>query len=129
MKITKKQLKNIIREVIEENVDLIQQDLYHATYGHNLDSIMKQGLIPNSDKIWSDSKNYVYLADDPYVAESYAEAAEDVPEEWLDDIVILEIKTSGLDKSKLSKDKNVIDGDSTYQYDGVIPPEYITIYN
>lgn len=107
--------------------------LYHATYGPNIKSIMKYGLIPNiEEKIWEDSDDYVYLANDPYVAESYAETAldenENLPEELYDDIVILEIDTSGLDLDKLYSDSNVIDGDSTFQYEDVIDPKYIHIY-
>lgn len=105
--------------------------LYHATYRPLLRKIKKEGLIPGKRKNWdSDSKiykNYVYLANDPDVAESYAETAEFVREEWIDDIVILQINTSLLDKKKFGKDHNNLEGD-TFQYEGVIPWSAINIY-
>jgi hypothetical protein len=69
----------------------------------------------------------VYLAANPDIAESYAETSETVPDEWLDDIVILAIDTGKLDHSKFSMDVNVLDntGD-TVEYHGIIPPGAIS---
>ena len=80
-----------------------------------------------SKKAWEDSiPGYVYLALDPEVAFSYAESSEEVPEEWIDNIVILKIDKYFLDQDKLFIDQNVIDnvGD-TLEYRGVIPWESI----
>ena len=73
---------------------------------------------------WEDSKpGIVYLANDPDVAESYAEAAEEVSDEIYDSgIVVLKIPTKGLELNKLHDDRNVLEDDSdTYEYHGQIP--------
>ena len=102
--------------------------LYHATYKPLLKKIKQQGLDTRmSKKAWEDSiPGYVYLALDPEVAFSYAESSEEVPEEWIDNIVILKIDKYSLDQDKLFIDQNVIDnvGD-TLEYRGVIPWESI----
>jgi hypothetical protein len=55
--------------------------LYHATYKPLLNNIKKKGLGGNNKKNWNDSKdNVVYLADDPDIAESFAEANEEINE-------------------------------------------------
>lgn len=103
--------------------------LYHSTYRPLVNSIMKNGLGgKGSKKQWDDSKSgVVYLAADKNVAESYAESAENVPDDWLDEIVTLTIDVSKIDQSKLSVDKNVQDNDgSTYEYLGVIPVDAIS---
>jgi hypothetical protein len=103
-----------------------EEFLYHATYEPLLGSIKTKGLGVTSETNWEDSKpGVVYLALDPLVAESYAETSERVPEEWLDQIVVLKIRTSNLDSNKLFSDENVIDGQDTLEYHGVIPPENI----
>ena len=107
------------------------QFLYHATYKPLLKKIKEKGLDTNdSKKAWEDSiPGYVYLALDPYVAESYAEESEMVPEGWLDDIIILKIDTNKLDKSKLFIDQNVQDNEGdTLEYRGVIPWEALSLY-
>ena len=116
----------------DEETD-IPETLYHATYGALLDSIKEHGLGGKSSGYeWEDSKSgVVYLATDEDVAISYAETNEDVPEEWLDDIVVLEIDTTNLNPDKLLIDSNVQDNDgSTVEYHGVIPFDSISIsYN
>ena len=99
-------------------------NLYHATYRNLIPSIEQHGLGGGtSGKEWADSKRgVVYLAVDPCVAESYAEANEDVPEEWVDDIVVFGVKLDSLDRSKLFIDENVLDNDgATVEYHGIIP--------
>lgn len=114
----------------EENKD-IPNILYHATYKPLLRKIKKEGLIPGKRVNWesdnTDYKSYIYLSDDPYVAESYAETSDLVKEDWLDEIVILQINTSGLDKNNFSIDVNNQQGD-TFQYKGIIPFSAISIY-
>ena len=83
-----------------------------------------------SAQAWEDSKpGIVYLSNDPDVAESYAEAAEEVSDEIYDSgIVVLEIPTKGLKISKLHDDRNVQEDDSdTYEYHGQIPWSKIKI--
>ena len=71
----------------------------------------------------------VYLADDPDIAESYAEANENCPESYLDHIIIFKINTSKLDKNKLFIDENVQDDDvSTYEYHGIVPFDDLQLY-
>ena len=105
----------------------IPQTLYHATYKPLLDSIMKNGLSGNNTKNWEDSvSGTVYLAYDKYQAESYAETSDMVDEEWLDNIVILQIDTTGLDKSLFSLDRNNLSND-TLEYRGIINPKNIQV--
>ena len=117
----------------------VPSKLYHATYRQFLNSIKKKGLGNTKKKMWSDSKpGVVYLADDPWAAESYAEESEYIdsvedPDDYLDNIIILEVDTSKLDSSKLYIDENVLlDADeenSTWEYHGIIPWEAIKIFN
>lgn len=110
-----------------------KKDLYHATYGEYLDSIMEKGLIPGYHTNWEFSwSKVVYLTTDPDIAESMAETAELIYEEapeLMEDIVILKIDRAGLDKSKLQADENInIDNNYSFQYKGKISPQYISIY-
>ena len=83
--------------------------LYHATYRPLLRKIQKEGLGGKSSKPnWEDSKpGVIYWSIDSDVAESYADSAEEVPEEWLDNIVVLKCKYSDFDETKLFVDENV----------------------
>ena len=86
---------------------------------------MKYGLGAKISKVnWEDSKpGTVYLATSVEVALSYAETSELVPEEYLDQIVMLAIDERYLDKSKLKIDNNVLDNEGdTLEYYGIIPP-------
>ena len=122
--------KGKIWKDLKEEVENIPQFLYHATYKPLLKKIKERGLdTSDSKKAWDDSiPGYVYLALDPYVAESYAEESEMVPESWLDNIIILKVDTSKLDKSKLFIDQNVQDNEGdTLEYRGVIPWEALSL--
>lgn len=102
--------------------------LYHATYRPRLKNILQFGLGAKGRRNWEDSrKGVVYLANDPYIAESYAEEAELAPESYIDQIVILEVDSDDLDPDLLFNDENVIDGNSTYEYHGIILPEYLKL--
>ena len=111
-----------------------KQYLYHATYRAYLDSILEKGLIRNFNSNWEFSENYIYLSSDPDVAYYFAENAEEAPEEYLNDIVILKIDISKLDINKLRVDDNITqDEDETeepysFQYAGDIRPNLIEIY-
>ena len=114
-------------KTFREYIENIPKILYHATYKPFLKSIKKNGLTPNTTKNYEDSRNdVIYLARDKNVAESYAETSEKVPEEYLDQIIILKIKTDNLDKEKFNVDTNVKDnkGD-TLEYKGIIPSKEI----
>lgn len=102
--------------------------LYHATYLPRLASIMTGGLRPDTEKNWSISEDYIYLTDDPEVAISFAEIAEEVPEEYLNQIVVLKVDAKDLDLDKLELDDNIIEkNDYSFQYSGHIPPEIIEV--
>jgi hypothetical protein len=113
----------------------IPSKLYHATYKPYLESIMKNGLNPNFVKkpSWEFSKGGVIcLANDPYVAESYCETTGDVPEEYLDQIVVLEVDTKNLNKKMLFWDENINFGGEdavrdSYEYHGIISPQSIKV--
>lgn len=135
------EVPGIIKDIssLKESLDTrVPTKLYHATYKQFLNSIKKKGLGNTKRKMWSDSKSgVVYLADYPWVAESYAEESEYIdsvadPDDLLDNIIILEIDTSKLDSSKLFVDENVIldDGElnSTWEYHGIIPWEACKIF-
>ena len=89
--------------------------------------------------MWADSKpGVVYLADDPWVAESYAETSEWVddqedPDKYLDNIIILEVDPSKLDSTKIFIDRNVLldegEENATWEYHGVIPWEACKIFD
>ena len=115
---------NIEEQGVAESLEQIPAILYHATYRPLLKSIKKYGL--GGDKAqakWEDSKpGVVYLALNKDVAESYAETSDVVPDEWLDEIVVLKISTNGLDAAKFHLDTNVLDNEGdTVEYHGVIP--------
>ena len=115
--------------LIEEIITEVSGKLYHATYKPFIDSIMKNGLGGSGAQTqWEDSKpGYVYLAKDPEVAVSHAEANEEVPDEYINNIVVLEIDASKLDQDSLEDDTNVMDDDSTLAYKGVIPTSAFVI--
>ena len=103
------------------NVGDIPEILYHATYKRRLRNIKLNGLIPGKKKNWEGSKkDVVYLATDYEEAGSFVECDETDSE---DDIYVISIDASKLNLDNLSRDENVIDGDSTYEYKGIIPPD------
>jgi hypothetical protein len=118
---------------------MVPEKLYHATYKQFLKSIQQKGLGNTRRKMWTDSvRGVVYLANDPWVAESYAEESEwvderDDPDAYLENIIILEIDTTKLDESKFEVDKNVIlepgEENSTWEYHGIIPWEACKIFD
>lgn len=111
-----------------ENFVNIPDILYHATYAPLLEKIKIEGLdTTKSSQNWEDSvPGYVYLAKDPDVAISYAETSDNVDEDWLEQIILLEINTKMIDKNKFYLDNNVINNEGdTIEYRGVIPPSAI----
>ena len=117
-----------VKQILE--VLSIPAVLYHATYKSLFPSIKNYGLNSKyGKKTYPDSKDgVVYLARDKHVAESYAEVSDQVPEEWLDEIIILKIKTKGLNYSKFKIDSNVINSEGeTIEYHGSIPYNNISL--
>lgn len=94
--------------------------LFHATYQTYIESILENGLLPNPPhRNWDDSdlQPGVYLGIDPDQAISYAECAEDTPDEVLDSgIILIEIE---LPENAVQVDPNNQCGD-TLIYNGVI---------
>lgn len=93
--------------------ELLNTDtLYHATYKPYWEEIKKEGFIkPGKHSNWPDifkTYRYIYLSTDYDNAYSYAETAEDVPEGYLDQIVVLEIDADKLDIDHISADENQI---------------------
>lgn len=118
---------------VYESEQSIPQYLYHATYRKALKSIKSNNLGASSAKkkwAWDNNEkhlDHVYLHEDPDSAYSYAESSDNVPESWLDEIVLLQIPISALDLSKLKSDPNLIDAEGSYIYYGSIPNADITI--
>lgn len=123
-----------LKEMPKKSGNTMSQ-MYHATYRPYLASILKWGLggapvLP--PKNYEDSEDgVVYLATTPDIALSYAETAEGVPQEWLDDIVMLRVDLRQLNLSALGYDKNVrTDEDTpmeTLEYRGLIPAHALSI--
>ena len=125
--------------------ELLPKFLYHATPSSLYKQICEDwAILPNSDtKIWSTSKNVIYLAIDPWMAKSYVEVGLDIYFEEnqsdlfaSDEVVILEIPTASLDINSLEVDENNqsnYDGTfneiMTYQYTNRIPISDTSIYN
>lgn len=120
-------MKDIIKKIIKEEIDKMQipQYLYHATYKPLLKKIKEFGLDSSRGRqLWDDSvKGYTYLSDDKDYAASFAESTDaEIPDSWIDNIIILTIDTNTIDKEKLFIDANNTDEEkSTFEYRGVIP--------
>lgn len=108
----------------------IPEKLYHATYKQFLDDIKTKGLGNTNNKMWTDSRpGVVYLASEPWEAEDYAEQAEwlddkDDADEYINNIITLEIDTSKLDTDNLMRDENLLPGGEEvigFEYHGIIP--------
>jgi hypothetical protein len=117
-------LTDIIKEIEYDEVSL-----YHATFNDLVPYIQRDGLVPNGKlfKNFEDIEWGVYLSNDWLFAGSMAQATENknIPDRWLDEIVILAIDPKKLDLSKLEKDPqvNISSGDTkSYIYKGIIPP-------
>lgn len=90
--------------------DLIGTDsLYHATYKPYWEEIKKSGRLKSGiHSNWEGLSDggLIYLSKDYDNAVSYAETAEDIPEEFLDQIIVLEIDADKLDLDSLDLDHN-----------------------
>lgn len=99
--------------------DIIGTDtLYHATYKPYWEEIKKSGALrPKAHSNWDISGDFIYLSRDPDNAFSYAETSELVPEEYLDQIVVLEIDANKLNLDLLDCDHNQAYGADGYEVD------------
>lgn len=103
--------------------------LYHATYEPVLESIKEYGLgalVPERINAWDGlSGTKIYFAHTPELAESFAEAADnlDLPEDWLYCIKTLEVQLEDLDLTQLDFDSNNLMEEPyrTFEYIGIIP--------
>lgn len=110
-------------EVVPESD--IPEYLYHATYIPLMKKISLEGLKPGAGRSYSFSESGVYFDRTREGAEGFAECAEEVPDKWLDNIVVLKVASKNLDKNKLEYDPNVIvdEGEEpqSFIYKGSIP--------
>lgn len=106
----------------EDNSYIFNTDfLYHATFKPYWEAIQEDGFISAGKHCnWQglSKPTVVCLARDPDVAVSYCEANEEVPEEFLDQIVVLQIEVNKLNLDLLNIDENVF-----YTYDDDVDPE------
>lgn len=102
--------------------------LYHATLSNRVDAILRDGLLTNpAQRNYDFSNSVVCLTDDPVVAQSFVEGANNITEEEHDNefIVVLSVDFTMLDHRKLFNDKNIAqdEGDIAYfEYRDDIPP-------
>jgi hypothetical protein len=98
--------------------------LYHATYDKNFESILFNGLNPKlGKKSWRVSDlNYVFLSSDPNLAKWYAVAADLVNSETKKKILIYEVDSELLERSKLKRDSKAQQRHQgkCYEYEGTI---------
>jgi hypothetical protein len=105
--------------------------LFHATISSRVDSILRQGLLTNPGRRNYDFSNSVIcLTDDPIIAQSFVEGANNITEEehHNESIVVLSVDSTMLDHQKLFDDKNISqdEGDIVYlEYRDDIPPSAI----
>jgi hypothetical protein len=127
-----------LKSLLSEALNKVPDYLYHATFKALIPKIKHVGLIPGGE----DFRNYeniewgVYLSDDYDFAGSMAETTENenVPEKWLDEIVVIMISTKNLNRSMFDVDPNIIlwqnEDSHSFIYRGKIPPsEIIDIVN
>lgn len=111
MKSDELSLTEAFDETIEDVYDA--KYLYHATYKPYLREIKKSGyILPGVHKNWEISNDVIYLCRHKDNAVDYAETAKDVPEEFLNQIIVLVIDTNKLDLNALDIDHNQV-----YDYD------------
>ena len=111
MKSDELSLTEAFDETIEDVCDA--KYLYHATYKPYFREIKKSGyILPGVHKNWEISNDVIYLCRHEDNAVDYAETAEDVPEEFLNQIIVLVIDTNKLDLNALDIDHNQV-----YDYD------------
>ena len=110
---------------------------YHATFAENMESIMKNGLVPSNgkDQNWSESETagFVFLATDEEIALDFVETCDKAKNG--DKFVCFEVDGDALDKNHLFLDINVHqeEEDEPYEpyafmYDKPIPPKDLHLF-
>lgn len=98
--------------------------LYHATYDKNFESILFNGLNSKlGKKSYSISDlNFIFLASDPKLAMWYASQADLVDKKDKKKIIIYEVDSESLDRSKLKRDTRSHERHRSkcYEYEGTI---------
>ena len=113
---------------------LVPKFLYHGTSVSFKNSVFKNGIIPRFKRRWGFSRNGVYMSVDPNIAEQWGysfeiEKSGKVRKNEKDDVLILQIDTSKLNKSKLKTDPEFKDTPGlSFIYYGTILPEWINRY-
>ena len=105
--------------------------LYHATFNARIPSIKEYGLGAKQPKVWLESQDgLIYFATDPYVAESYCEASDDVPDDLYDSgISILCVETRHLKSQEIVPDiNNNEEGDTIAYTGGIISSEFLFLW-
>lgn len=110
--------------------------IFHATRDRFISKIRKEGIRAKRKKSYEGQQadGLVYFAYDYDVAASYVEAADNVPEEWEDDkIIVLAVKQYELQPDYVFSDPNLPNEDfataSTLAYGLTVPPNLIGVLN
>lgn len=119
-----------LKDLLIEKVSTIPTVLYHGTFNQLIPSIYEKGLIPHGTTVinFSGTERGVYLTNNKEEAVAMVQASENakIPEQWFDEIVVISIDTSKLDRSKLFPDPNVNVSDPFdllwLIYKDVVPP-------
>ena len=110
--------------------------LYHATRNRFVHKIKQEGIRAKKKTSYNGQigAGLVYFATDIDCAASYVECADNIPDSWEDDkIVVLAVRVSDLDKRYFRKDPNIIAENSTdmstVAYEKIVNPNIIGIIN
>lgn len=106
--------------------------LYHATRQRFISNIRKEGLHSTKRKSFQGQigDNLVYFSTNKDCAASYVEVADNIPESWYDDeIIVLVVDEHNLDKNYFCKDPNIDTDQQTIAYKKPVPPHLLGIVN
>ena len=110
--------------------------IFHATRDRFISKIRKEGIRAKKKKSFEGQvgNELIYFAYDYNVAASYVESADNIPEEWeYDNIIILAVKQYELQPAYVFPDPNLPDEDfttaSTLAYGLTVPPNLIGVLN
>lgn len=105
----------------------LPKELFHGTNKKHLDSIRKDGIIPNKNRKWAMSKSKVYLANKD-LAKIFSADVDNLGSNH--ERILLKINVDKLQKDKITVDSNCfpnpdVEYVNSWEYDGVVPPEAI----
>lgn len=105
---------------------------YHATRECFIKSIMEKGLMPQNHFSYDGQvmSGVIYLTPDYDIAESFAEAADNISDSiYKSPIVILQVDSKNLDEERFCEDENIIlnpgEQPYTFAYKGSIPAKFL----